>query len=328
MSQRIKIGVLGAGHMHIERVNTLLKFSDVFEITGIAEDDPAIKSDALKKNVLRDLKWMDSEELLAAPGLQAVLVETEEHALVPAALRCIRAGKHIALDKPAGESLKAFREVLDEAEKRKLAVQVGYMYRYNEAVRYCVNAVREGLLGNIFAIDAMMNRVDPDDFRRIIGTFTGGVNYIFGCHLIDIAVTLLGRPEKIIPFNYRSRNDNVADNSVTVLQYPHAVCTVRTSITEQRGFERRYINVCGERGSIVIQPIELGKGANMSSGRLMLTLETGTQEISLPPPRGRYDDQLLEFAKIVRCETENPWPFSHELLVHECVLKASGLEPN
>jgi len=331
MGEKIKIGMFGAGHMHIERIKTLLKFPEVFEVAGIAEDDPGIRAAAMNKEVLRDLRWMSTDELLAVPGLLAGLVETEEHVIIPAALRCVRAGKHIAMDKPAGESLPAFRELLDEAEKQKLAVQVGYMYRYNEAIRFCVKAVKEGLLGKIFAIDAMMNRYDMDDFRRIIGTFKGGVAYIFTCHLIDLTVILLGKPEKVVPFSYHSRNDAVLDNNVTVLQYPHAVCTLRTSITEVGGFERRYLSVCGDRGTIVIQPIELEAGAYMSSGKLSLTLledqgswKKGTQEVPLPPPRGRYDDQLLEFAQVVRGELENPYPYSHELLVQECVVKASG----
>lgn len=38
----------------------------------------------------------------------------------------------------------------------------------------------------------------------------------------------------------------------------------------------------------------------------------------------RYTGQLEEFAKIVRGETANPYPYEHELLVHELLLDACG----
>ncbi|MDR2116868.1 MAG: Gfo/Idh/MocA family oxidoreductase, partial [Planctomycetaceae bacterium] len=101
---RIKIGQLGVGHMHAYKMGDLRKLNEIFEVVGVAEDDPKLRASAEKQAVYQGLKWMSSEELLAVPELQAVSVETEEHLLIPAALRCIRAGKHIHLDKPAGES--------------------------------------------------------------------------------------------------------------------------------------------------------------------------------------------------------------------------------
>ena len=50
----------------------------------------------------------------------------------------------------------------------------------------------------------------------------------------------------------------------------------------------------------------------------------GTHHIELPPMNTRYDEQLIEFARIVRGEIENPYPHGHELLVQEVLLAASG----
>jgi predicted dehydrogenase len=273
---------------------------------------------------------MTEEELLNTPGLQAVAVETDGHELVSTGLRCIRVGKHIHLDKPGGESLGAFRELLDEAEKRKLTVQLGYMYRYNEAVRFCTRVVREGLRGNIFEVDAVMSRFDGDDYRKWRKGFRGGAEYIFAGHLIDLIVALLGKPEKITPFPGCTRPDGVVDNGLAVFEYQRGcTATVRTAVVEVEGFARRNLIVCGDRGSIVIQPLELGSGA--SSGDLYLALDEdrdgwkkGYQKVSLPPPRGRYDEHLLEFARIVRGEIANPFPYEHEWIVQQCLLGACG----
>ena len=40
---------------------------------------------------------------------------------------------------------------------------------------------------------------------------------------------------------------------------------------------------------------------------------------------GRYDEQLIELAEIIRGERQSDYPPSHDLAVHEAILLASGL---
>lgn len=326
--KRIRIGQLGIGHMHAYKIQTLRQFPDVFDVIGVAEDDPKQMAAFGHRDMYKGLTWMSSAELLSVSDLDAVLVETEEHALVPAAVRCIQAGKHIHLDKPGGESLPPFQELLAEAQKRSLAVQMGYMYRNNPAIQFCIQAIKTGLLGNISTFDAVMSRHDGEAFRSVIKTFKAGAPYIFICHLIDLAVILLGAPKRIIPMSTCTRGDGVVDNGLAMMEFAGGcTATLRTSIVEVGGFERRNLVVCGDRGTLVIQPLEVR--GNAAGGKVFLNLledsgdfKKGLQEIPQPPPKGRYDDQLLEFASIVRGEITNPYPYDHELLVQKCLLDA------
>ena len=77
---------------------------------------------------------------------------------MPTAARCIDAGMHMHLDKPGSETIGPFKKLLDEAGRRGLAVQLGYMYRNNPAIQFCLRAVREGWLGQIFEVHAVMSR--------------------------------------------------------------------------------------------------------------------------------------------------------------------------
>jgi predicted dehydrogenase len=329
--QPIRIGQIGTGNQHATKMGTLRRLTDLFEVVGIAEDDPKLREKAQKEGCYKGLNWMSSEELLAVPGLQAVAVETEEHAPVPTALRCIRAGKHIHLDKPCGESLPQFKQLLDEAKAKSLTVQVGYMYRNNPAVQFCLKAVKDGLIGNVFDLDAAMSRYDGADYRKLINTYKGGTPYIFACHLIDLVVTLMGEPEKVRPFLRRTRADGVLDNSLTVFEYSSdRLATIRISITEAQGFQRRHLTVMGDKGTITIQPLE-AKG-NMSGGVLKLALEEdrggfkkGVQTVDLPPLKDRYEDQWREFAAVLNGTMVNPYTYSHDYIVHKCHLEACGM---
>lgn len=331
-SPRIKIAQIGTGHMHAYKIGTLRKLTDLFEVVAVADDDPEQRKRNENKGLYKGLPWMSTKELLAIPGLQAVAVETEEHDPLPYALRCVQAGKHVHLDKPAGESLADFKRILDIAKSKNLTFQMGYMYRNNPAVQFCIRAVKDGLLGEIYDIDAAMNRFDGQSFRDIIKTFKGGTPFIFACHLIDLVVTLMGKPEKIHPYIRKTRKDGVIDNSLTVFEYPNdGIATMRTSINEVNGFKNRYLTVRGSKGMIKICPLEV-KG-NMSGGTLYLTLaeavgdfKKGEQIVEMPPLKDRYEDQWIEFANIINGEIINPYNYDHEYLVQECLLKACKMD--
>ena len=64
-----------------------------------------------------------------------------------------------SIDKPAGESLPQFRRILDAATKKKLLVQMGYMYRYNPGVVLLRDFLKKGWLGEVFEVHAVMSKV-------------------------------------------------------------------------------------------------------------------------------------------------------------------------
>jgi hypothetical protein len=113
---RIMAGQIGTAHAHAAgKMATLRKLRDYYDVVGIAEPDPERRSKLENHSAYRGLKWISEEQLLNTPGLEAVAVETDIPELVPTAVRCVSAGVHIHLDKPAGLSLIAFRKLLDEA---------------------------------------------------------------------------------------------------------------------------------------------------------------------------------------------------------------------
>lgn len=331
--ERIKIGQIGTEHEHAPKMSTLRKLTEHYEVVGIVEPDPALRKKHENDPVYRGLKWMTEEQLLNTQGLRAVAVETKIRDLVPTAARCVAAGMHLHLDKPGSETIGPFRAVLDEAGRRGLTVQLGYMYRNNPAIQFCLRAVREGWLGQIFEVDAVMNRKDPVGYRTWLGQFPGGAMYNFGCHMIDLVVSVLGKPDRITPYLRQTLSDaKVSDNCLAVFEYPRATATVRTAVIEVEGYRRRQLVVCGDQGTIDIRPLETFATGPKDPLKLQMALaqprgsyKKGYQEIVFPPMPGRYDDQLIELARVIRGEIANPYPLAHELLVQECLLPACGL---
>src|SRR5436189_3173343 len=72
---RIKIGQIGVGHAHASKL-AVYRVSADYEVVGVVEPDDALRTRAAETAPYRGVKWLTRDQLLATPGLQAVLVET------------------------------------------------------------------------------------------------------------------------------------------------------------------------------------------------------------------------------------------------------------
>jgi predicted dehydrogenase len=329
VSKRIKVGQIGTAHAHAAgKMATLRKLSEYFQVVGIVEPNPDRRKKLKNHSAYRGLKWLSEEQLLNTAGLQAVAVETEIPELVLAGMRCVSAGVHIHLDKPAGLSLVEFKKLLDEATRRRLTVQMGYMFRYNPAFKFCFRVVQEGWLGDVFEVDGVISKTIGAQQRKELSVFPGSM-FELGCHLIDAMVKVLGKPDKVTDFSRctRPRQDNLADNQLAVFEYAGATATIRSALIEVAGQQRRQFVVCGDRGTVDIRPLEPPR-LLFAPDRQLKKYKKGYQQVKLPPMPGRYDEQLIELARVINGQKESEYPPEHDLAVQEAVLKASGAPLN
>jgi predicted dehydrogenase len=331
--KKVKIGQIGVCHEHASgKMNTLRKMTDVFEIVGVVDDRTTTAArfagDDLK--LYEGLKWMTQGELFKTPGLQAVMVEVPNTDLVPTAIRCMEHNLAIHMDKPAGEDLGLFKQLLDGCKERNLPFQMGYMFRNNPAIQFCRKAVREKWLGDIFEVRTNMSHCyGGESYQEYLAKFKGGIMFNLGCHLIDFIVAMFGRPEKITPFlkSTAGVSEQSKNNCLTILEYPHTMVTLSACSMEVDGFNRRHLKICGTKGTIELSPLERFDGRPL---QLSLTLAEGNKEyaagthtIDFGITLDRYEDQLMEFAKIINSEMKNPYTYEYDYLVQEVVLAAA-----
>lgn len=332
--ERIKIGQIGVCHEHAEgKINSLRLLPDVFEIVGVVDDrkSPSAKFAGSNLKPYEGLKWLTEDELFSTPGLQAVTVETPNLDLVPTAMRCMERNLPIHMDKPGGEDLAPFKKLLDGCKERGLPFQMGYMFRGNPAMQWCLKAARNGWLGEIIEVQANMSHdYGGEEYQQYIGNFQGGILFNLGCHLIDFVVALLGRPQNIISVLKSAPGypDSIKNNGLCILEYPHATATLRACSKEVGGLERRRLKICGTKGSIELCPLERFDGQPLLM-QLILKEDTpeypaGTHTVDFGVRADRYVAQLQELAEMIRGNVTNPYSCEHDLLVQDVVLSASG----
>ena len=331
--EKIKIAQIGIGHNHgAAKMSAIRNMPDVFEVVGVCEKDPYWYKERHEMAAYKDLPFMDEDELLATPGLEAVAIETDGPALLATAQKCADLGLHLHMDKPGGEDLQGFRKLCDTCLEKNITLQLAYVYRNNPAVKILFDLVNKGALGEIFEIHATMSRNDSNNtkYRNWMSQFKGGAMYIFGGYLIDIIISLLGAPDKVTPYLRQTRDDGFFDNNLAVMEYKHATATVRVSLIEVDGFNQRRLVICGTKGSFELCPIEHKDYSLPMQARLSLQedwgeYKAGTQMIDCGVLGKRYNGQLMEFAQIVRGEIANPYGAEHEYLVQKALLEASNV---
>ena len=160
--EKIKIIQIGILHEHASgKFATLKKRPDLFDILGFVDERSFCKTpscpETFQPGQYEGFRKFTLEEALNCPGLDAVTVEVPNNDLVPTAMRCMEKGIAMHMDKPAGETLEPYRELLEGCKKRNVPFQMGYMFRGNPAFQFCIRAVREKLIGEVFEFQADMN---------------------------------------------------------------------------------------------------------------------------------------------------------------------------
>ena len=321
---KIRIGQIGTTHAHAAKLS-VYRASQDYDVVGLVEPDAKRREVAEQTAVFRELPWMTVEQLLNQPGLQAVLIETDICDLLSNAEQCVRAGMHVHIDKPAGESLDHLRRILTLADEKKRLVQMGYMYRYNPAVQMLRQMLTDGWLGEIFEVHTVMSKVVDRATRLQMAKYPGGIMFELGCHVMDLVIALLGKPDHVSSFAKHSSpiQDTLLDNMLAVLDYPKATATVKSAAIEVDGFARRHLVVCGSEGTFHIQPLD-DPSARLTLSKPRGSWAAGAQDVPFPKYT-RYVGDAADMAKIIRSEKSSDFNSQHDLIVQETLLQASGL---
>ena len=315
------IGFLGASHSHAEAKLAVVHSSTDWRLIGISESDPKVQAIVRKLGV----PLLSREELLAHPEIRAIAVESAVRDHAADGLAVLEAGKHLHLEKAPADSMAAFERVVALARKKDLLMQVGYMWRYHGAIAKALEAARQGWLGSVYMIRANIGNQLAAARRPEWAEFSGGIMFELGGHLIDPMVRLMGRPRKITPFLHKDGafDDTLKDNTVAVLEWDRAIGILQGATLQPNSSRYRILEIHGTNGCAIVNPIE-PPGLVMDLAKAAGPYSAGVQKIEMPRYR-RYVDDFIELAAAVRGETKLRVGPDEDLMVHEALLRASGM---
>lgn len=333
--KKIKVVQIGIGHDHATAIlDSLLRQPDVFEVAALAvpENEKSDYADRIEKYI-KKIPVISAGEALEFKDIDAVIVETEEKNLTKYAYTAAEKGLPVHIDKPGGLELDDFEKLINLVKENNTVFHIGYMYRYNESIIEAIRKAKSGELGEVYCVEAHMDCWHSAEKRQWLSRFPGGMMFYLGCHLIDIILQIMGKPEEIIQMNKATGIDGVTgeDYGFTAFKYKNGVSFAKTCAAELGGFCRRQLVICGSKGTIELRPLEeYESDGNLHTGVKLTDYDKGRDwNYSAPvlnsEPVNRYDFMMFNFAKMVCGEMKNPFDCDYELTLYKTLLRSCGV---
>lgn len=127
-TDRLKIGLLGAGHLG--KIHLKCLQSTPFDLVGVYDVDPATRAAAAE--AYDCTSYSSVESLLADVDAVDIVTPTITHYAL--ASMAIDAGKHIFIEKPVTLALEEAEGLYNKSKGTGLIIQVGHVERYNPAL--------------------------------------------------------------------------------------------------------------------------------------------------------------------------------------------------
>jgi len=130
VTARLPVGVIGVGALGQHHARHLAGFSDV-RFAGVYDVDPTRAKKIAGE--LGTVAFGDMDELLGRVEAVTVAVPTPAHAEV--GIRALKRGVPVLMEKPLAATLVEADDLIAEARRRQVQLQVGHIERYNRAIR-------------------------------------------------------------------------------------------------------------------------------------------------------------------------------------------------
>jgi predicted dehydrogenase len=119
------------------------------------------------------------DDVLNDPRIDVVAIATPVSSHYDLALRALKAGKNVFIEKPMTATAEQAQRLLDEADRRGLVIGVDHTFVYTGAVRKIKELVSTEELGDIYYYDSV---------RVNLGLFQHDVNVIWDLAVHDLSI--------------------------------------------------------------------------------------------------------------------------------------------
>lgn len=202
MNQKIRLGIIGAGKVttnpdrHIDSIRSL-KDKNV-EITAIADIAPGLAAQVAEDFHI-PYSFEDYHELLQMPEINAITINTPTFTHKQIALDCIRAKKHLYVEKPITMTAQELEEILEasrQSDKVFLAGSNGLLQRQMLMFREMITSGRMGEV-YLITVDRASSRNQEYGTDSVAAKKGTGISSHSGSHNVEWALYLLGDPKPV-----------------------------------------------------------------------------------------------------------------------------------
>jgi predicted dehydrogenase len=173
----INIGVIGYGYWGPNLVRNFMGNPGT-QVVSVCDRDAA----RLKKvqALYPDIRLTaDPQDLIGNPQVDAVVIATPVSSHFQLAMAALKAGKHVFVEKPITSTSEEARQLIEEAERRKLVLLVDHTFVYTGAVRKMRELIEQPSFGDLCYYDSA---------RVNLGLFQHDVNVLWDLAVHDLSI--------------------------------------------------------------------------------------------------------------------------------------------
>ncbi len=136
----------------------------------------------------------DYDSLLRDPRVEAVYIAPPHPFHAEWAVKAAKAGKHVLCEKPFAMNLAQAQAMFAAACQHRVFMMEAFMYRCHPQIRLLLDLLREGVIGEVKAIQAAFafRGVDNPDSRILNRELGGGGILDVGCYPVSFARLIAG----------------------------------------------------------------------------------------------------------------------------------------
>ncbi|WP_112609771.1 aldo/keto reductase [Rhizobium sp. WW22] len=240
------------------------------------------------------------EALLADKEIDAVYIATPHTGHAEWAIKAIRAGKHVLVEKPIALSAFDAEAIYYEAKKAGVFAGEAFMYRVHPQTAKLIELVKSGVIGDLRIIRTSfgfnMGKVNPEH-RLFANDMAGGGILDVGGYPVSMARLIAGAvdgkpfldPEKVSGVGHLGQT-GVDEWASAVLKFPNnVIAEVSCSIMANQDNTLRII---GSDGRIEVKDFWFASGHKGGVGKIEVIKGGETQTIEVKEERWLYSFEV------------------------------------
>lgn len=190
------------------------------------------------------------------PSIEAIVVSAPVQHHEEIALAALAAGKHVLCEKPLSNTAASCQRILDEAERSRRELAVGFNFRYYPSFHYVKEVVDSGILGRLDHLRVFGGHNGLANFRAdwmYESSLSGGGSMMdIGLHMTDLTRYLFGEISEVSGVTTGDvwNVPGSEDNALCVFTNEAGVPAIyQATWTEWKGF-RCFVEAYGDRGMV------------------------------------------------------------------------------
>ncbi|MBR3750507.1 MAG: Gfo/Idh/MocA family oxidoreductase [Clostridia bacterium] len=242
------IGYGGMGEWHSVYLKDWLK--DMIAVAGVVD----IRKERTDRAIENGLKVYPSfESVLDDPEVEIVLLALPNDLHKPYAIKAMRGGKNVIIEKPATLNAADFEDLMQVQKETGKVLTVHQNRRWDRDFLMVKEIYNNKQIGNVYMLESRVqgSRQVLNGWRgaKING---GGMVYDWGVHLIDQYLNMIDSPvTEVYAQLFGIYTDEVDDNFKAMLRFENGVSALVEVSMNCFILHPRW-HVCGEVGTMVI----------------------------------------------------------------------------